>query len=115
MCRGFKATSSPHRSPASIRVSTISRCWSGIAARRRVYSSGVRVRALRVMTLGSSVWSHGLWTRTRSLTARAKIEDSITWYLRIDRGDSPPSLAWATQSWTSDGEIRFSRRWPKNG
>ena len=67
----------------------MSRCRSGSAARSRSYSAGVRVRVLRVMTLGSSVWSHGLWTRTRSLTARPKIEDSSTWYLWIDRGESP--------------------------
>ena len=60
MWRGLRATSSPHGKPASIRVSTISRCWAGSAARRRSYSPGVRVRALAVITLGSSVWSHGL-------------------------------------------------------
>ncbi len=67
------------------------------------------------MTLGSSVWSHGLWTRTRSLTARAKIEDRRTWYFWIDRGDSPSAAALVTQSWTSDGEIRLRGRLPKNG
>jgi len=49
------------------------------------------------------------------LTARTKTEDKKTWYLRIDRGESPSALAWVTQSWTSEGEIRFRPRCPKNG
>ena len=41
------------------------------------------------MTLGSSVCSHGLATISRSRTARLKIECSMVWYLRIDRGGQP--------------------------
>ena len=115
MCRGRRAMSSPQRIPVSIAVSTISRWRSGTAWIRASNSSGVRVRVLRAMTLGSSVCSHGLKTMSWSRTARLKIECSIVWYLRIERGESPPAAAWVTQSWTSEGVILAIGRWPKNG
>ena len=102
MWRGRSAISSPQRMPVSIAVSTRSRCRSGIAAMSRSYSAGVRVRDFRAMTLGSSVCSHGLATMSWSRTARLKIECSMVWYLRIDRGDSPSAAAWVTQSWTRE-------------
>ena len=102
MCRGRRAMSSPQRMPVSIAVSTRSRCRSGIAVMSSVELVGVRVRDLRAMTLGSSVCSHGLATMSWSRTARLKIECSMVWYLRIDRGESPPAAAWVTQSWTRE-------------
>ena len=70
---------------------------------RSVVLGGGQGAGLAAITLGSSVWSHGLWTRTRSLTARPKIEDSSMWYFWIDRGESPSAEALVTQSWTSEG------------
>ena len=79
------------------------------------YSAGVRVRVFLVMILGSSVCSHGLVTMSWSRTARLKIECSIVWYLRIDRGDRPSAAALVTQSWTRDGVIWCIGFFPKNG
>ena len=110
-----RAISSPQRMPVSMKVCTMSRCCSGIAAISRSNSSGVRVRDFRAMTFGSSVWSHGLWTRIRSRTARPNIDERKVWYFRIDRGASPSFFALVTQSCTSDGEILFNCRWPKKG
>lgn len=81
----------------------------------RSNSSGVRVRDRRAMTLGSSVWSHGFETIALSRTARLKIECSIVWYLRMERGDKPPVAAWFTQSWIADGEILAIGRGPNVG
>ena len=60
MCRGRSAMASPQRMPVSMNVSIISRYCGGTASRSRSNSSGVSVRDLRAITLGSSVWSHGL-------------------------------------------------------
>src|SRR5450830_1281477 len=67
------------------------------------------------MTLGSSVPSQGLDARTRSRTARLKIECSMTWYLRMLAGERPAELAAVTQSWTVEGRISTIGRSPKNG
>jgi len=117
MCRGRRATSSPQRSPVSIAVITIAVNRGGIWVSSAAYSSGVRVRVWVVTTLGRSVASHGLKAMSRSVTARAKIECSITWYLTIERADRPlrdlPSIwrglpAWLTHSCTVVGMIRPS-------
>ena len=73
------------------------------------------MRALRGGTLGSSMLSHGLVTMMRSRTARVKTECSITWYLRIDVGDSPELTAAVTQSCTNDGRISAIVRSPNDG
>ena len=86
-----------------------------------MYSSGVRVRAFFLMTLGSSVWAQGLKVTTRSRRARSKTECSMVWYFRTDAADRPfPSpvagsgaLAVVTQRWTSDGRILPIGRRPK--
>ena len=78
-------------------------------------SSGVNVLVFNATTFGSSVWAHGLATISWSRTARAKIECSMVWYLRIDRADSPPAAAWVTQSCTRPGVIWCSCLRPKNG
>ncbi len=77
--------------------------------------SGVRVRVLRVTTFGNSVFSHGLKAMSRSRTARAKTECSMTWYLAIDRGDSPWSTAWLTHRCTVEGITSRSGVAPNNG
>ena len=114
-CRGLSAISSPQRMPVSMAVSTISRYRSGIAAISRSNSAGVRVGVFETMTLGSSVCAHGLATTSPSRTARAKIECSMVWYLRIDLAESPPAAALVTQSWTRPGVIWCSCLRPKNG
>ena len=105
MCRGRRAISSPHRMPVSIAVSTRSRYRSGIAAMSRSYSSGVRVRDLRAMTLGSSVCSHGLATMSWSRTARLKIECEHGVVLADRPRERPSAAAWVTQSWTREPVI----------
>jgi hypothetical protein len=44
-----------------------------------------------------------------------KIECSMTWHLRTERGDSPSAVAFVTHSWTNDGKILAIDRLPKNG
>ena len=63
-----------------------------------LYSAGVRVLVFLVMILGSSVCSQGLVTMSWSRRARLKIEWSMVWYLRIERGESPAAAAVVTQS-----------------
>jgi hypothetical protein len=115
MWRGRSAMSSPQRIPVSMAVSTSSRYRSGIAVMRASYLPGVRVLVFFAMTLGSSVCSHGLVTMSWSRTARLKIECSMVWYLRIDRGDSPSPAALVTQSWTREPVIWYIGFLPKNG
>ena len=56
------------------------------------YSSGVRVRAFFLITLGSSVWAQGLKVTTRSRRARSKTECSMVWYFRTDAAERPSSV-----------------------
>jgi hypothetical protein len=86
---GLEGDQPPQRSPVLMAVSTINRCCDGREARMAAYSSGVSVRALRLMTLGSSVWAQGLKVTTRSRWARSKIECSLVWYFRTDAAESP--------------------------
>src|SRR5665647_3492232 len=68
MCRGRRATSSPHLRPVSMAVMTIALNRSGICARTDANSSGVSVRAFRATIFGSSVSSLGLKAMIRSRT-----------------------------------------------
>jgi hypothetical protein len=56
-----------------------------------------------------------LATISPSLTAGAKIECSMVWYLQIDRAESPPAAARVTQACTRPGVIWCSCFLPKNG
>jgi len=66
------------------------------------YSAGVSVRALRLMTLGSSEWAQGLKVTTWSRWARSKTEPSMVWYLRTLAEERPFSVAVVTQRWISE-------------
>jgi hypothetical protein len=57
-------------------------------------SAGVRVRDLRLMTLGSRMWAQGLRVTTWSRRARSKTEESMVWYLRTDAAESPTRWRW---------------------
>jgi hypothetical protein len=84
-----RAMSSPQRRPVSMAVIRSALNRGGISARIAVNSSGVSVRVFFVTTFGSSMSAHGLKAISRSRTARANTECSITWYLAMDRGLSP--------------------------
>ena len=79
------------------------------------YSSGVRVRAFFLITLGSSVWAQGLKVTTWSRRARSKTEASMVWYFRTVAAERPSSRAVVIQRWISVGRILPIGRFPKVG
>jgi hypothetical protein len=88
---------------------------SGISARSRSNSSGVRIRTFRGITFGSSVSAQGLCRMTRSRTARLKTPCSITWYFMTLRGERPSADALVTHACTNDGLMDDIARLPKKG